>query len=113
MRRFVANWVVIVLAVFIAAWLLPTRITYGSTADVLLFALVLGLLDAFVGPVLRVLSFPLTVVTFGLFSLVINAILFWLAAILVGNVEVSGFLSALLGALIISAVNLVIGHLLV
>lgn len=111
MTRFALNWSLIVIAVFIAATLLPGQISYGSTQDVLIFALVLGLLNAFVAPILRLLTFPITLLTFGLFSLVINAALFWLAAGLVGDVKVAGFLTAILAALIVSTVNLVFGRL--
>lgn len=112
MRRFVVNWVVIVIAVFLAAKLFPEQITYQSTTDLAIFAIVLGLLDAFILPILKILSFPLNLVTFGLFSLVLNALLFWLAAALEGHVTVAGFISALIAAVIVSAVNLVIGRLL-
>jgi putative membrane protein len=109
-RRFVVNWIVIVVAVFIAAVLLPRRVTYASTADLAVFAVILGLLDAFILPILRVISFPLTLVTFGLFSLVLNALMFWLAASVEGHVTVAGFGWAFVAALIVSAVNLVIGR---
>lgn len=112
MTRFVTNWIVIVIAVFIAVALLPGHISYRSTTDILIFALVLGLLDAFVAPVLRIISLPLTIITFGLFSLVLNAILFWLATVLEGNISVDGFLYIFIAALIVSAVNLVVGRLL-
>lgn len=111
MTRFVLNWAVIVVAVFVATKLLPGQITYGSTNDILLFALVLGLLNAFVAPILRLITFPIRLLTLGLFTLVINAGLFWLAAVLVGNVQVAGFVTAILAALIVSVVNLVFGHL--
>lgn len=112
MRRFVVNWVVIVVAVYLAAKLLPGKISYQSTVDLLTFAVVLGLLDAFVLPVLKILSFPLNLISFGLFSLVLNAALFWAAAALEGHVTVAGFFSALIAAIIVSVVNLVVGHLL-
>jgi putative membrane protein len=108
--HFILNWAVIVVAVFIAAALLP-GLTYASTADVLVFGLILGLLNAFVAPILRLLTLPIRLLTFGLFTLIINAALFWFAAILEGNVRVAGFLTALLAALIVSAVNVVFGRL--
>ncbi len=110
MRGFVVNWIVIVVAVFIAAALLQGQITYRSTADIALFAVILGLLDAFVLPILRVISFPLTVITFGLFSLVLNALLFWLAATVEGNIGVASFVTAFIAAIIVSAVNVVLGR---
>lgn len=112
MKRFVVNWLVIVIAVFIAIALLPGQITPRSTSDVLVFALVLGLLDAFVAPILKILSFPLNLLTFGLFSLVLNALLFWLAVVLEGHISVTGFVTVFLAALVVSAVNLIVGRLL-
>ena len=98
------------MAVFIAAALLPGQISYKSTTDVAIFAVVLGLLDAFVLPILKVLSFPLNLATFGLFSLVLNALLFWLAAVVEGHITVAGFVTVFIAALIVSAVNLVAGR---
>ena len=111
MTRFVLNWVVVVVAVVIATKLLPGQISYGATSDLLLFALVLGLLNAFVAPILRLLTCPIQLLTLGLFTFVINAGLFWLAAVVEGNVQVAGFLTAFLAALIVSVVNLAFGHL--
>ena len=106
------NWVAIVVAVFIAARLLPEQITYRSTADIALFAVILGLLDAFILPILSLISFPLNLVTFGLFSLVLNALLFWLAAVVEGNIGVENFITVFIAALVVSAVNLVVGRVL-
>jgi putative membrane protein len=112
MTRLVVNWLVIVVAVFLAAQLLPGQIIYYSFTGLAIFALVLGLLNAFVAPIIKLLTFPLTLLTLGLFSLVVNALMFWLAASLSGSVAVSGFVSAFIAALIVSAVNLVLGRLL-
>lgn len=111
MTRLVVNWLVIVVAVVLAAQLLPGQIVYRSFADVALFAVVLGLLNAFVAPVIKLLTFPLTLLTLGLFSLVVNALMFWLAASLSGHVVVSGFATAFIAALIVSVVNLFLGRL--
>lgn len=115
MKPFIVNWVVIVIAVFIATALLPGQIQYGSVRDIAVFAVVLGLLDAFVRPVLKVLSFPINLATFGLFSLVLNALLFWLATVVERNVSVGGsglqyLVNLFIAALIVSAVNLVVGR---
>jgi len=61
-------------------------------------AVVLGLLTALIRPILLVLTLPITLVTFGLFIFVINAVLFWLAAILVPGFKIDGFIPALEGA---------------
>lgn len=74
----------------------------------LLGALVLGLVNALVRPIMVVLTFPLTVLTLGLFLLVVNAVMLWLAAALVPGVRVRGFGPALLGSLLLSLLNLAV-----
>lgn len=74
----------------------------------LLGALVLGLVNALVRPIMVVLTFPLTILTLGLFLLVVNALMLWLAAALVPGVRVRGFGPALLGSLLLSLLNLAV-----
>ncbi len=72
-------------------------------------ALVLGLVNAIVRPVMVFLTFPLTLVTFGLFLLVVNALVLWLVAALVPGVRVRGFAPALVGSLLLTVLNLLVG----
>ena len=99
------RWLVVSFAVVVAAWLVP-GIGYSSFGAVLLFALILAFVNAFVRPVLAFLSCPLIVLTLGLFVLVINALMLMLAGWFAGvagiGVTVEGFWSAFWGALIIS-----------
>jgi putative membrane protein len=112
-RRFLINWLVIVVAVVLANQLLPNQIDYHQNfTDLAVFALVLGVLNTIVRPVVKLLTCPLTLLTLGLFSLVINAAMFWLAASLTGDVAVASFFSAFVAALIVSVVNLVAGSVL-
>jgi len=71
----------------------------------LIAALTLGFLNLFIKPILFILTLPITVLTLGLFMLVINAALFWFAASFIGGFEVASFLHALLGSLIVSVVS--------
>jgi len=75
-------------------------------------ALVLGVVNAVVRPVMVVLTFPITIVTFGLFLLVINALVLWLVAAIVPGVRVKGFGPALLGSLLLTVLNMCIAALL-
>jgi putative membrane protein len=75
-------------------------------------ALVLGVVNAVVRPVMVVLTFPITIVTFGLFLLVINALVLWLVAAIVPGVRVKGFGPALLGSLLLTLLNMCIAALL-
>lgn len=112
MTRFVINWLAIVIAVAIAAGLLPNQVHYADFESLAIFAVVLGLLNAFIAPIVKLLTFPINFLTLGLFTLVINAALFWVAASMSGEVSVENFKSAFIAALIVSATNLVVGHVL-
>jgi putative membrane protein len=78
----------------------------------ILGALVLGLVNAFVKPVMILLTLPITVLTLGLFLFVINASMLWLAAKLVPGIEIEGFGPALLGSLLLSLLGVALGLLL-
>jgi putative membrane protein len=75
-------------------------------------ALVLGLVNGLVRPIMVVLTLPLTVLTFGLFLLVVNACMLWLVAALVPGIRVQGFGPALLGSLLLTLLNLAVASLL-
>ena len=97
------QWFVSALAIGIAAYLVPgVTVTLVGT---LIAAVVLGALNLFIRPILVVLTFPITVITLGLFSLVINAGLVMLASLVVPGFSVDGFWTAFLFALVLSIVN--------
>jgi len=77
----------------------------------ILAAIVLGLANAFVRPLMILLTLPLTIFTFGLFLLVINALMLWMAAALVPGVQVRGFWPALLGSLLLTVLNVALAAL--
>ena len=96
-----------------AAALLFVAYLYGgvqvqSFGSALIAAFVIGLFNAVLRPVLVILTLPVTVVTVGLFLFVINALMFWAAAGVLDGFHVNGFMAALLGSLIYSALGLVI-----
>lgn len=74
-------------------------------------AIVLGFVNAVVRPLMVLLTLPLTIVTFGLFLLVVNALMLWLMAALVPGIRVQGFGPALLGSLVFALLNLAVGTL--
>ena len=71
-------------------------------------AIVLGLVNAIVRPIMILLTLPLTVLTFGLFLFVVNALMFWLVASLVPGIQIRGFGPALLGSLLLTLLNLLV-----
>ena len=95
------RWILIALAVLIVPKIV-SGVTVNDTAAALLAAAILGILNAFVRPLLIILTLPLTIVSLGFFILVINALLFWLVASLDVGVHVAGFWSAFIASLIIS-----------
>lgn len=105
-------WILNAVALLIVAYLLP-GINVASFGSALIAALVLGLLNTLVKPVLILLTLPITVVTLGLFLLVLNALVFWFAGSILKGFEVTGFWWAVLGALVYSVVSGLLSRLLV
>ena len=90
------TWLINALALLIITWLVPS-IHIRSFGTALIVAVVLGLINAVLRPLLILLTLPVTIITLGLFILVVNALCFWLAASLLKGFEVSGFWSAFFG----------------
>jgi putative membrane protein len=106
--RLLLNWVLSALAVWIVAHVVPGFYVSGFKAA-LIAALVIGFINATVGLLLKILTFPLTLITLGLFWLVINALMLELAsALLTPGFQVRGFLAAFLGAILLSLVNMLL-----
>jgi len=104
MRHFVFRWIVTTFAVFVAAPIVG--INYGDRLGCLLGAsLLLGIVNAFIRPILLLLSLPLILVTLGVFILIINALMLKVVGAIVPCFEVPGFWSAFFGAIIISIVS--------
>lgn len=110
MSRFIVHWLVISLALGLTAWVVP-GVEVSSPGVLLVAALVYGLVNALLKPVLVILTLPLTVMTLGVFYLVLNAILFALASVLVSGFVVTGFGSAFIGAIIMSLLSMMLGAL--
>jgi putative membrane protein len=109
MRNFVIRLFVNALALAAAAWLIDGIQMSGGFFDVLLVALVFGVLNALLKPLLMIFSLPLLILTLGLFAFVVNAAMLLITARLLDDFAVSGFLSALLGSLVISVVTILLG----
>ncbi|NYT82680.1 phage holin family protein [Alcaligenaceae bacterium] len=104
-------WILNAVALLIVAYILP-GITVASFGSALIAALVLGLLNTLVKPVLILLTLPITIVTLGLFLLVLNALVFWFAGSVLKGFQVNGFWWALLGAFVYSIVSGLLSRLL-
>ena len=97
-------WLLSAVSLLVVAYILP-GIVVSSFWSALGAALVIGLLNALVRPVLIILTLPITVVTLGLFLLVINALIFWLAGSILEGFRVAGFWWAMLGAVVYSLIS--------
>jgi putative membrane protein len=106
--RLLLNWILSALAVWIVSRIVPGISVSGPVAA-LIAALVIGFINATIGALLKILTFPLTVVTLGLFWLVINALMLKLAsALLAPGFQVRTFTAAFLGAIVLSLVNMLL-----
>jgi putative membrane protein len=102
----ILRWFLNALALMLVAYFYSGVQVSGISAA-LIAALVLGLVNALIRPVLILLTLPVTLLTLGLFIFVINALMFWLVAEMVPGFKVSGFLAALLGSLMFSVITMV------
>jgi len=105
--RMLLNWILSAVAVWVVAKLVP-GVSVSGPAAALIAALAIGFINATLGLVLKILTFPLTIVTLGIFWFVINALMLELAAALVPGFRVRGFMAAFLGAIVLSVVNLLL-----
>jgi putative membrane protein len=107
MPTILIRWLITTLAILMIPYLV-SGVHVAGLGSALAAAAIMGILNALVRPVLIILTLPLTIVTLGIFILVINALLFQLAGALVSGIRIDSFWSAFLGSLIVSAVSWVI-----
>ena len=105
--KILVRWLLLACALLLVAHLYP-GVTVTSFGAAMVAALVLGLFNAVLRPLLVLLTLPVTVLTLGLFLFVINALLFWGAAQVLDGLAVAGFGAALIGSLIYSLCGVVI-----
>lgn len=102
--KIIAKWFVSALAILLAAYLVP-GIAVASFYTALIVAALLGVANLVLKPILVILTLPISIITLGLFTIVINGFLFWFVGTIVKGFSVSGFMAALLGALVVSMAN--------
>jgi len=102
LKQAILVWIVLAVAIAITAELVPSVDVDGGILTLLWVAFLFGLVNAIIGPVLHLLALPITVVTFGLFALVVNGVLLALTAGLSSGLNVGGFFACIVAALLIS-----------
>jgi putative membrane protein len=112
MTKFIIRWAINAVALYVAIWIVPGIVLNGAWTDIIWLALIFGLLNALVRPILKFLTCPLIILTLGLFTIIINTGMLLLTS-RIGQtfgigLTVDSFWSALLGSLVISLVSVVI-----
>lgn len=105
----ILRWILLALALLAVASIVP-GITIKGFGTALIVALVIGLINVFIRPIIEILTLPINILTLGLFTFVINALLLWLAAAIVNGFEIAGFIAALLGSILLSIFSLIINR---
>ena len=108
--KLLLSWLIYAIAILITAYILP-GVDVGGPITALVLAVVLGAINTFIRPILVILTLPVTLLTLGLFVLVINALLVLLAAVIVPGFAVAGFWWALLFAVVLSIISAFLGKL--
>lgn len=109
-EKMLLRWAVLTVAVWVAAAVVPGVHVRGGFLTFLWVALLFGLVNSVIGPFLRLLALPFTLLTLGLFALVVNGLLVAITAGLSSKFDVGGFFSAVIAALVISLVSMVLNR---
>ena len=112
MRKLLLRWIINAAAVYAAIWAVPGIGAEGGLTTYFAMALILGLVNAIIAPVIKLLTCPLVLLTLGLFTLIINGAMLLLASSIGSGLglafQVDGFFAAFLGALVVSVVSFVL-----
>jgi putative membrane protein len=109
--RFIVHLLINMATIVILTYLFPRLIWVDNWVSALGAAFLLGIVNAIIRPIFILLTLPLTILTLGLFLLIINALLLWLVASLVGGFHVNGFTGAFFGSILITIVSWVLSRL--
>ncbi len=104
MKSFLLRWFINTISLF-AVVNIVSGITVSGWTTTIVAGLVLALMNAFLRPLILLLTLPVNLITLGLFTLIVNASLFYLASFMVRGFEIAGFWDAFLGALVFSVIN--------
>jgi putative membrane protein len=109
-KRILWLWAILALAIALAAAVLPGFDVEEGVLGYVVVALVFGLVNAVIGPIVRLLTLPITLITLGLFALVVNGAMLAIAAWITPLIELDGFGSAIVAALVISIFSVILGQ---
>ncbi len=107
MLSMIIRWVLFALALMLTAWLVP-GISVDNFVSALIIVVVIALINIFIKPLIKMITLPINAATLGIFSLVINALLLMLAGYIAPGFGVDGFISALIGSLVLSVLGVIV-----
>lgn len=105
--KFIIRWLLSSISLILVAYFIP-GITFDSFLSVLMAALILGIINAFIRPIIIILTIPINILTLGFFTFIINALMLWLVSIMLSGFNIINFYQAFWGALIYWILNLII-----
>ena len=105
MAKLIVKWVIFALMVMFVAWIIP-GITVDSFWSAMVAAVVIVLVNIFIKPILKLLTLPINIATLGLFTIIINALLFMFVAYVVSGLSIENFLSAIGGSILLSILSI-------
>jgi putative membrane protein len=108
-RRLLIHWAILAVALGLVDAFMDSVDVSGGVLNTILVAALFGLINAILGPILQILALPITVITFGLFALVVNGLLLAITAGLTDVLSVGGFFWTMVAALLISLFSLILG----
>jgi len=109
-RKFFVRWLIYFVCIFIVAYFLEL-VTIDKPITLVLAALILGILNAWIRPIIKFVTLPLNFMTLGLFSLVINTFLLWLTSVIVPGLGIEGILKAFIASICISVLSSILNWL--
>lgn len=109
MINLIVRWVIYALLIMLVAWLIP-GISVANFVTAMIVCVVIALINTFIKPLIELIALPVNALTLGLFTLVIDALLLMLAGYITPGFEVAGFISALLGSLVLSVCSIFVSN---
>jgi putative membrane protein len=106
--KLIVNWISCMAAILLMAYLMPTRVRYDGYLAIVAAGTLLWLINTLVRPILRIISFPITILTLGLFSLILNTLMVMLADFLMPTVTFGGFWPSFVLAILVSIIQMVL-----
>lgn len=110
MLKLIYKWILFAFALLLVAKVIP-GIQLDGIKTALLVAIVIGLINIFIKPLIMLLALPINILTLGFFTLIVNALMLWLSAAIVAGFEINGFWAAFLGSISLSALSMIINKL--